>query len=75
MEIKDCFIRPYGKFALRFDDWEENAIVEDNYLCGNPSFFKHPLLWVALKIIDREYKKYYGEINVVEALVKYYDKV
>ena len=75
MEIKNCFIRPYGEYAIKIKNLKEKNIVENNYLCGNPSFFKHPLLWIALKVIDHEYKKYYGEINIVEALVKYYDKV
>ncbi len=58
MIVENCFIIPYGDYACKFDLLGKNNIFRHNYVYSPHSSFRNsPLMWLALKIINRKWKK------------------
>ena len=56
-KIENNFIRSYGGEAMHFD-CDCKTLVRNNMIYGGkPSFWRSPLIWIAISIIDRHFFK------------------
>jgi hypothetical protein len=60
VEIKDVFMIPFGEYAVKVNDLNDQKILlmENDYLYYRcPKFHRDPLMWIAYKIIKRRFYK------------------
>ncbi len=58
MIVEDCFIIPFGEFAVRVDSKaKHNSFSRNLVYMGCPKFRKDPLMWIVYKIIKRKYNE------------------
>ena len=59
MIVDDCFIIPFGEYAVKFDfKAKQNSFSRNFVQCGCPKFYKRPLMWIAYKVAEKEFNKY-----------------
>jgi len=60
VEIKDVFMFPFGEYAIKVNDLNDEKVLymDNDYIqAACPKFLKDPLMWIAYKIIRRRFYK------------------